>query len=464
MKHRSFKVKVGTYAALLTMAALIAGAAVMMGTLYFHQLHELDQEMAEDVRELVWDLGEFRDAPAHPLEPLKDSHIPVPLREQYLIVEGPGGKVVYQSPNLGGVNLDASIGKPHTERIHGKLCRVGTWSEGPYTVRIAARIDMIHRFMKKLGVGILAALPVVGLVVFLGGVWLARRTTAPLAELSEAAERINASNRDERLPVPETRDEIAKLTEVLNRSFDRLQGSYEAVVRFSADASHQLKTPLTILRAGLDHLSRVTDLTEAQAAEVAAMRQQTRRLTSLIDDLLLLAQADAGQMIPEAETLNLVDLVRAGIDDLEVLCDGKNIRVEADIPDDLPVRADRRLMAMVIQNLIENAAKYTREGGLIRVSAGRDETGVFVRSGNSGDPIPPEEQQRIFDRFRRGSAIGGTVTGHGLGLNIARELLKVHGGDLFLNSSMENWVEFEIRLPLYGNSYQSVTFPGLRPA
>lgn len=447
MKHRSFKVKVGTYAALLTMAALLVGTAVMMLTVYFHQIHELDGEMAEDAGELVWDLGKFRDAPASPLEPLAGSHIPVPLRENYLIVEGPGGHVVYRSPNLQGVALDVALGKPRTERIHGKLCRVGAWREGPYTVRIGTRVDMIQRFMGKLGVGFLSALPAVGLVVFFGGVWLARRTTAPLAELSEAAERISASNRDERLPVPEARDEIAKLTEVLNRSFDRLQGSYEAVARFSADASHQLKTPLAILRTSLDHLSRATDLTEHQAAEVAAMRQQTRRLTSLIDDLLLLAQADAGRMTPETKTIDLSGLVRAALDDLEVLCEGKDIRLETDVADSLPVRADRRLLAMVLQNLIENAAKYTAHGGLIRIAAGVDADGVFVRIGNSGETIPQNEQARIFDRFHRGSATGEKVAGHGLGLNIARELARVHGGDLVLKRADNRWVEFEFRLP-----------------
>lgn len=448
MKRWSFKVKVGIYAALLTMAALIAGVAVMMVTLYFHQIAVLDEEMAEDAEELVWDLGKFRDAPTDPLQALGPEHIPVPLREHYLIIEGTGGHVVYRSQNLRGVRLDAVIGKPHTEWIHGKRHRVGMWREGPYVVRIGARVDMIQRFMKELGVGFLTSLPVVGLVVFFGGVWLARRTTAPLAELSETAERINVGNPDERLPMPEAHDEIAKLTEVLNRSFDRLRGSYQVAARFSADASHQLKTPLAILRAGLDHLSRATDLTESQAAEVATLRQQTRRLTSLIDDLLLLAQADAGRMVPDAEEIDLGHLIRAALDDLEVLCADRNIRHEADIPDALPVVADPRLMAMVLQNLVENAAKYTPEGGLIRVSAGRDRNGVFVKIGNSGEAIPHEERMRVFDRFRRGASVGGNVAGHGLGLNIARELVRVHGGDLTLNDTGSDWVEFEFRLPV----------------
>ncbi|MEY4242573.1 MAG: hypothetical protein RLZZ245_158 [Verrucomicrobiota bacterium] len=448
MKRWSFKVKVGSYAALLTMTALIAGGAVMMVTLYFHQIEELDEELAEDAAELVWDLGHFRDAPVSPLQELKDELIPLTLREHYLAVEGPDGRVVYHSKNLGNRILSAPIGAPHTERIHGRLCRVGTWRQGPYIVRIGARLDMIQRFMKNLGVGFLSALPAVGLVVFFGGVWLARRTTAPLAELSESAERIDAANPDERLPMPETRDEIAKLTEVLNRSFDRFRGSYQAAARFSADASHQLKTPLAILRAGLDHLSRTTDLTDAQAAEVAVLRHQTRRLTSLIDDLLLLAQADAGRMVPDLETIDLSELIRAALDDLEVLCADKNVVLDAKIPEHLPVHADRRLIAMVLQNLFENSAKYTSPSGVIRVRAGVDGHVCFVRIGNTGRKIGAEESVQVFDRFRRGAGVGGNVAGHGLGLNIARELVRVHRGELRLLETAEDWVEFEFCLPL----------------
>jgi signal transduction histidine kinase len=448
MRSWSFRVKVGVYAALLTTSALVAGAVVMLITLYFHQVHELDDELQEDAEELVWDLGKFRDAPSDPSLPIHEEHIPVTLRGNYLIVEGPGGEVVYQSKNLRGAPLDVKVGHPETRRIRGKLCRVGAFEVAPYVVRIGLRQDMLQRYMKNLGIGLLTSLPVVGMVVFFGGVWLARRTTAPLAELGDAAERINAGNPEERLPLPPARDEIAKLTEVLNRSFDRLHRSYDAAARFSADASHQLKTPLAILRAGLDHLSRETVLTEAQAAEVATLRHQTRRLNSLIEDLLLLAQADAGRMNLQTETLDLSELLAAAVDDLEVLCADNGTRQEKDIRGPLPVRADRRLMGMVLQNLIENAAKYTPPGGLIRVGAGDEDGMAIVRVGNTGGNIPAAERAGIFERFRRGSSIGGAVAGHGLGLNIARELIRAHGGDLVINDSPDDWVEFEFRLPL----------------
>jgi signal transduction histidine kinase len=450
MKRWSFKVKVGVYAALLTMAALVAGVGVMMVTLYFYQIAGLDRTLAEDAEELVWDLKNFRDAPKDPGAPLSEEFIPVPLRNHYLVVEGPDEKIVYQSANLRGTHLEGKLGETRTMDLFGDVCRVGAWRVEPYVVRIGAKVQMIERFQKDLGIGFITALPAVGLVVFFGGMWLARRTVAPLAELSAAAERISASNPRERLPQPAAQDEISKLTEVLNRSFDRLQSSYEVATRFSADASHQLKTPVTILRAGLDHLSRATDLSEAQSAEVSTLRQQTRRLTSLIEDLLLLAQADAGRVFLEKEEIDLNSLVQAAGDDLNVLVAGRGISVEEHLPEALPVRADRRLLAMVLQNLVENAAKYTLDGGAIRISGLVDGESVLVRIANTGKRISETDRELIFERFRRGNDTGGNVRGHGLGLNIARELVRAHGGDVCLNQTDPGWIEFEFRLPAAG--------------
>ena len=447
MRRLSLKVKVGIYAALLTMAALVAGVAVMMVTLYFYQLSGLDESLHGDARELVWDLKNFRDAPTSPREPLIEKFVPVDMREDYLVIEGPEGQILYQSANLNGAMLTGTVGEVRTLDVQGQAARVGVWRVDPYLIRIGSRLMVLERFQKDLGMGFATALPVVGLVVFFGGLWLGRRAVAPVAELSAAAERISASNPRERLPLPEARDEIAKLTEVLNRSFDRLQTSYETATRFSADASHQLKTPLSILRAGLDHLSGATDLNEAQVEEVSLLRQQTRRLTSLIEDLLLLAQVDAGWMFLAKEDLDLKPLIQAASDDLQTLVEGKGITMEEKLPEALPVKADRRLVALVLQNLVENAAKYTTAGGRIRVVGMKEGDWLVVRISNTGQDIPEVDREQIFERFRRGSAVGGNVRGHGLGLNIAKELLQAHGGELRLNASEPGWIEFEFRLP-----------------
>lgn len=455
MTRWSLKVKVGIYAALLTIVALIAGAAVMMVTLYFNQISEVDKRLELGAHELVWDLRNFRDAPKNPDEALNVNYIPITLRENFLLILGPSGNVLYQSDNLKERMTSGVPGVTRTEVLDGHSCRVGTWKVEPYLISVGTKLHVLEQFQKDLGFGFVTALPAVGLVVFFGGLWLGRRAVAPVARLSAAAERISASNPTERLPVPATSDEIAKLTEVLNRSFDRLQTSYDIATRFSADASHQLKTPLAILRAGLDHLSSETELNEAQASEVSLLRHQTRRLTSLIEDLLLLAQVDAGRMFLEKEEFDLKILIQGVIDDLLVLVDGRNISVEQTLGQSLPAIADRRLVAIVLQNLIENAAKYTPDDGEICIAGEHSGNWLIIRISNTGQGISAEDGEQIFERFRRGSGIGGEIRGHGLGLNIARELLKAHGGEMRLNPSVPGWVQFEFRLPASRQSDQS---------
>ncbi|MCW1923391.1 HAMP domain-containing histidine kinase [Luteolibacter arcticus] len=447
MKRWSLKVKVGVYAALLAVVALAVGAAVLMPVLYYHQVAQLDESLKNDADELLRDLQNFRGAPVDPRRPLSAKFIPLSLRGRYLIIEGPEHQFLYQSPNLRGMYMPGHDGKMRTIELFGRNCRVGSWQEGPYHVHIGTRLGTIEGFQRDLRRGILMSLPVVGLVVFLGGHLLGRRAVAPVAKLGEAAERISAAAPDERLPMPPANDEIARLTEVLNRTFDRLQTSYQAATRFSADASHQLKTPVTVLRAGLDELSRNGGLSVAQAAEVDVLRQQTRRLTALIEDLLLLAQVDAGRLVLEAEEIDLAPLIAAASDDLQTLVADRDITLEESVPDTLPAKADGRRVSLVLQNLVENAAKYTPSGGKVRLSARRDTGWVAVSMANTCPPIPEEAREEIFERFRRGPAVGENVRGYGLGLNIARELVRAHGGDLELKRSDADWTEFEFRVP-----------------
>jgi len=448
MKTWSLKVKVGAYAALLTVISLAAGISIVMGILYYNQLAELDEELGGEVKEMIWDFQHLASAPQDPRAAITGEMIPMTLRDHYLVIRGPEGQILYRSPNLLDLSPGGETGTRYTMRIGRKNCRLGVVLEGGYQVTIGSSLSAIERFQRDLRRSLLIALPVVGLVVFVGGHLLGRRAVAPVAGLSDAAERISATSPKERLPLPQSGDEIARLTEVLNRSFDRLQTSYESATRFSADASHQLKTPIAILRAGLDHLAGEKGLTPSQLSEVSVLRQQTRRLTALIEDLLLLAQADAGRLQLESAELDLKPMIEAALDDLQTLVLERGITVEKELPGELLTLGDGRRVRLVLQNLIENAAKYTEENGFVRVRAFHESDWAVVRIGNSGGTITPDDRERIFERFRRGSAVGENVRGYGLGLNIARELVRAHGGELKLSSADEGWTEFEFRLPM----------------
>lgn len=246
----------------------------------------------------------------------------------------------------------------------------------------------------------------------------------------------------ERLAVDseENRRQRARAEAALELTHEGLQRA----ARFSSDASHQLKTPVTVLRAGLDELLARENLTTEERDELGELVHQTYRLTSVIEDLLLLSRADAGRLQINFAPVDLTQLIEAGLDDLGTLPDALELAVETDFPSALHINGEKRYSAIIVQNLLENARKYNRPGGRIRIMACEHGNGVLLTIGNTGRAIPAGMTEHIFERFHRGS-VGENVPGHGLGLNLARELARLHGGDLRLVRSDEDWTEFEAR-------------------
>ncbi len=228
---------------------------------------------------------------------------------------------------------------------------------------------------------------------------------------------------------------------------EKLAVDSERAARFSADASHQLKTPVTVLRAGLEEWLAREKITPGEAQEISALIHQTYRLSSLIEDLLLLSRMDAGALKLELTRVNLTELIEAALDDFGARPDDFGIKVETEFPTALHIAGEKRYTAIILQNLLENARKYNRPHGCVRLAAGGDGVAVWLRIGNTGRTIAPAAQTYIFERFHRGTA-GENVPGYGLGLNLARELARLHQGDLRLLRSENDWTEFEVRFRL----------------
>ena len=446
MNRWPLKIKVGVYSAALTMLTLVVGAVALMIFIYFRQIHEVDDNLRESSSELVRDLQNFRGAPVNPRHALSMKFVPVDMREHFLMIQGPEGQTVYHSANLRGQSIEGAIGF-RTISIAGQACRAGSFREPNYTIHVAVSLATVEDFLQDVAIGLLTTLPLVGLMVFAGGLWLGKKAVAPVAALSTAAESISVENLAERLPMPEADDEIARLTVVLNDAFARLNASYEAATRFSADASHQLKTPVAVLRAGLESLRDGGHLDGDGKTEVETLLRQVRRLTGLIQDLLLLARTDARRLSLESQPFDLADLAASALDDLETLTYGR-LEVESEIETGITVCADRRHLAIIVQNLVENAAKYTPDGGRVRLTVKRDGNQARFSVANTGPALPEEDREGIFERFRRGSKVGENQSGHGLGLNIALALARSHGGDLTLVRSDGEWNEFALTLPV----------------
>ena len=218
----------------------------------------------------------------------------------------------------------------------------------------------------------------------------------------------------------------------------------QRAARFSADASHQLKTPLAVLRAGLEELQTREELDAEVHQEISTLMHQTYRLSSVIDNLLLLSRMDAGQLKLNFGRVDLSQLIEASLDDLGAQPDASDVTVEKDLPGELGILGDRHYTGLILQNLLENARKYNRVGGRIHLTVRRQGEQVFLLIGNTGAAIPVAGQAHIFERFHRG-AMGENVPGYGLGLNLARQLARIHGGDLRLVGSVADWTEFEVR-------------------
>ena len=237
----------------------------------------------------------------------------------------------------------------------------------------------------------------------------------------------------------ENRAEREHAEAALEKTSKELQRS----ARFSANTSHQLKTPVTVLRAGLEELRMHENLTPEGRDEIAALIHQTFRITSIIEDLLLLSQMDAGRLQIAFSSVDLSHLLEAQMDDLSALPDGVDVEVESDCAA-VHIAGEKHYVSLILQNLLENARKYNRPAGRIRISCSEDGDWAVLTIGNTGRSIPGPAREHIFERFHRGS-VGEDITGHGLGLNLARELARLHGGDLRLVRSEEDWTEFEVR-------------------
>jgi len=261
---------------------------------------------------------------------------------------------------------------------------------------------------------------------FVASNFVAARLSAPVEKLAVDSERNRAQRKRAEAALASTSEELKRST------------------RYSADASHQLKSPVTILRAGLEALLTREDFNPGVYHELSALLHQTHRLTGVIDDLLLLSRIDAGHLQIESEPVNLSQLVEEWLDDLGALPDSLDVKIEKNFPAELYVAGEKRYISLIVQNLLENSRKYNRPEGRIRVAAHKDTDEIVLNIGNTGRPMTRDAQEHIFERFHRDS--GGTdISGHGLGLNLARELARLHGGDLRLVGSDNDWTEFEVR-------------------
>lgn len=307
--------------------------------------------------------------------------------------------------------------------------------------------------LEAVGTTFLIAIPLLLLIASVGGYFLAGRSLSPVAAMSARAAEISSTNLNERLPVGERRDELGALAQVVNSLLERLERAFAQQRRFMADASHELRTPVAVLRTEADVTLSRPNRTEAEYREsVAVMRDSARRLGRIVDDLFLIARADAGHLPLRREPLYLEEVVDEAARAVRALAHERGVRVELLPLEDSPFNGDADLLGRVLLNLLDNAIKHSPEGGMVTLSLTRGALEYYVSVADVGSGIPAEAQAQIFERFFRADKSrsredAGDTSGAGLGLAIGRWIAEAHGGRLELVRSNTTGTEFRLTLP-----------------
>jgi len=300
--------------------------------------------------------------------------------------------------------------------------------------------------MKGILRAFLVALPLSLVLIGIGGWVFSVRALRPLNKLNAAARQVTVQEIGQRISSHKEDREFVELIEVFNGMLERLERSFRQAHRFSADAAHELQTPLAILQGQLEQAIQTAEDGSAIQADLTGILDEVRRLSTISRKLLLLSQADAGSLKIHAESFDLSKALADLVEDAAMLA--PHLLVTGDIQPGLVIHVDRSLLPQVLHNLISNAIKYNVEGGWIRISTVARVGQVEVQVANSSPGIPPADRGRIFDRFYRTAYnCGRKVEGVGLGLSVSREIARSHGGDISLEVDHDNVVRFSLVLP-----------------
>ncbi|MBE0436556.1 MAG: HAMP domain-containing protein [Methylomicrobium sp.] len=374
------------------------------------------------------------------------------------------GKVLAQSANLGNnqlpvpANLSAmfatgetvfetlfAFGDEPVRMVSMPIDRLDT----PVIVQVAGSLDDVHNVLTV--ASLLFVMMTLGLLTAVGGVGvsLTRKAFQAIENIVQRAQHINEANLSERLPHPGTRDEIGNLVNTLNEMLDRIERSFEVQRRFTADASHELRSPLSRLRTELEiSLRRPRDASEYQETLQSCM-DEVERLTLIVEELLVLARMDAGLERGSTETVSLNAIIEATVKRMQSMADKRDVQIIVEPMPQVVTNMAYGSVDLILTNLLDNAVKFSPPGGCVSVRLTVTENEAALSVCDNGPGIDQDEQQRIFERFYRGS-IASTrhVTGAGLGLALSQAIACGHGGYIEMTNIDEGGSVFIFKFPL----------------
>ena len=376
-------------------------------------------------------------------------------KKTYIQISDSRGIILHRSYNLG---LDSLIVRESiplyqtsltTGWLSGEPIRIAVARDPAFTFFVGYPIAELNDLLDSLYLIFLILIPIALAVSIFGGLALAHKSLHPVDDITRRARRITAENLDQSLPAPAFDDEIGRLILTFNEMIERLRTSFAQIRQFSADASHELRTPLTIIRGEIELTLRSNKTPEEYRRVLQSSLEEILRMSAIIDNLLMLAKADRGGYLADFSEIDLRSLVEELFEDSEALAERKRILVSLKNAAPITIVGDRVRLRQLFLNLIDNAIKYTPDGGSVALSIEQqDGTAVFTVE-DSGIGIPEDEQGKIFDRFYRvDKARSREAGGSGLGLSIAKWIAELHRGTITVESEVNRGSRFTVRLPL----------------
>ena len=446
----------------------LVSALIICGFLYLRLKHQLLKEIDQFLLDETKEMEKVLSRGPEEVSLLMRFEDEVMVRKYYpffLKILDKDGKSLFVSNGLRETGyvvneqalVDARNGKETREEVHYRgrkstfrIITTPIYKDGELSkiIQLGTPLHFVRKNLTQFKANLLAALPILLILGSFGGWVLARRSLAPIGYIASKAESISSQNLSERLTPRGTGDEMDELIRTINEMISRLEGSFRRMGEFTADASHELKTPLCAMRGEAEVLLLKERKPEEYQEGLAHFIEQFDHLNQMINDLILLSKFDTAQVELKTAPLRL-DLLMEDLCHLfQVLAEQKNIDLEIGVMEEVTVMGDKTRLQQLFTNLIDNAIKYTPKGS-IDVTVEKDEGTALVKIKDTGIGIPKEEQENIFKRFYRVDKSRSKETGGvGLGLSIVEWIAHAHHGRIEVDSESQKGSTFTVYLPI----------------
>jgi heavy metal sensor kinase len=439
-RFRSIRFHLAVWYTLALAAGLVLFAFTIWVAMRHSLIRDIDNTLAARERSIESFLNSELKEPGVNLAEELDEYWSALPANTFIRVEDQNGALVFAS----------RAGSPKPDDAYRLLTGKISVEGRPWTVSLAAPMDGVQLLLRRLRLLLIALAPLVIVFAAIGGAWLGRRALKPVDEIVCAARSIGIKNLSARLTVPQTGDELQRLSETWNAMLSRLETSVKRLARFTADASHELRTPLAVIRTTAEIASRKPRSTEAYRDALNQIVSESERMTRLVEDLLFLARCDDHGFEIPLSALDLSPIVDDVCARMASLAESRAIRLAHCVPESrVEVLGNEPSIRQLMLVLIDNAVKYSRWGGEVKVNLRRSDSDIRLEVHDSGPGIPDSDLPHIFERFYRAPHARELASqGAGLGLSLAAGIAQHHRAAIEVASVPDQGSTFSVVFPL----------------